>query len=355
MQTTEIKVGYSLLPTDERERRQRLHEYFCELSATATRIPEGWSVSLAWPGSPEYYVDPRLAEGLDWWSEDFGEVDVRSIPYALHREPGFQLSLNDSWTIYSWSRWLSGLTVPEALPPRVTLLHLDDHDDFMKPRIFSHGKGWRDGISGLTFDLWQPEGVESSIKSGAIGIGSFMAPFLHSLPEVHIRHLCATEYSSQRKGPYQVQAVSEEDDLLDSGAFRPALKLQPDHSSGDDANQIKSHPYIVTDDTSQWLNDLPDGPILLHIDMDYFNNRFNGDSDRVNGEAKYDPPLPSVLSRIDEVFDSLAGEGVVERLVDVAVALSPGFFPADLWAPSIGRIRDHIKRCKDAVRYMIGK
>jgi hypothetical protein len=347
MQTTEIKVGHSSLPTDEQERRQQLIEYFCELSATATQISDGWSLSLTWSHSPEYYVDPRLPEGLGWWSEAFGEVSVRSIPYALHREPGFQLSLNDSWTIYSWSRWLSGHAGNDGLPPTVTLLHLDDHDDFMKPRIFFEGDGWRDGISGLPFDLLQPESVESSIKSGAVGIGSFMAPLLHLLPEVHIRHLCATEYSYIRKGPYRVQAITAEDDLLQPGALRPALKLQPDDSSGDSANRIKGHPYTVTDDTSEWLSGLPGGPILLHIDMDYFNNRFNGDSDRVTGEAKYDPPPSSVLRRIDEVFNSLVEKGVAGRIVDVAIALSPGFFPADLWEPSIGRIRDHIKRFEE--------
>ena len=355
MGTTEIKVAYSSLPANERDRRERLNDYFCELGVSAAQVTDGWTLSFSWPSSPEYYVDPRLTEGLSWWSETFGEVDVKSIPGALYRESGLQLSLNDSWTIYSWSWWLSRFGSLEALPPAVTLLHLDDHDDFMKPRIFFQGQGWRDGISGLALDLWQPKTVEASIRSGAIGIGSFMAPFLHCLPEVYIRHLCATEYSSQRKGPYQVQTVSVADDLLDPGALRPALKLQPEHSPGDNANRIKIHPYTVTDDTSRWLSGLPDGPILLHIDMDYFNNRFNGDSDRVLGEAKYDPPLSSVLSRIDAVFESLDTEGILKRLVDVAIALSPGFFPAELWAPSIGRIREHIERFKAEERWIIGK
>ncbi len=29
----------------------------------------------------------------------------------------------------------------------------------------------------------------------------------------------------------------------------------------------------------KWSNDLGPGPILVHIDMDYFNNRYDGDSD----------------------------------------------------------------------------
>lgn len=241
------------------------------------------------------------------------------------------------------------------LPAKLTLLHLDDHDDFMSPRIFFQNAKWRDGISGRPLSLLLPETVESSIKSGAIGIGSFIAPLLHLLPEVDIRHLCATEYTSARKGLHIVETISLPDNLLDPGALRPALRLQPANMVGDSLKRVKGHPYIVTDDTSKWLSNLSDGPIFLHIDMDYFNNRFDGDSDRLISGPKYDPPLVDILDRIDVIFDAMDAEGIIEQIADLSIALSPGFFPADLWAPSIKRIWDRVEKFRGEGRWKAGE
>jgi hypothetical protein len=336
-------VGSDLLSPNEQERAEFLKEYFCELTATATEMSEGWSLTLSRPAEADCYVDPRLAEGLRWWAETYHEVDVAAIPFARFRAPGFQLSLNDSWTIYSWSRWLAGLQGHDALPSAVTLLHLDDHDDLMTPRIIIAGSTWRDAITGNAFDLRQPDSVESAVRSGAVGIGSFMAPLLHALPSVHVRHLCATEYAARRTGPHTIYPVTFKDNLLASGAPRPALKLERADAPAP-AGQTHSHQYSVTDDTAEWLEGIPDGPVLIHIDMDYFNNRFDGDSDRVDNDPKYEQPLPQILERIDQVFGAIEQQGISERVVDMAVGISPGFFPAEFWAPSIERIESRAGR-----------
>lgn len=339
----EIIISHNLLPEDEHERNRILKQYFCELIVTVKEVREGWSLSLGRPTRDDFYIDPALANGLEWWSGNYGQVDVASIPFAVHRRLGLQLSLNDSWTIYSWSRWLKEFVTFEAKPETITLLHLDDHDDLMTPRLLVKDEAWFDSISGLILDLWEPETVKSAVKSGAIGIGSFMAPLLHLFSNVHVRHLCSTEYTKERQGPHIVRPVKIFDELLAPGSLRPALELDRIEAVSN-TYEKGVHPYSVTDDMGIWLTDLPEGPILIHIDMDYFNNRFNGDSDWVDYGPKYDPPIQNVLNRIDQVFESLKSAGVAERVTDLAVALSPGFFPADLWAPSIKRIENHVDR-----------
>jgi hypothetical protein len=347
----EVTVARDLLPEEERERSGFLKKYFCELAVSARETPEGWSLNLGRPDRDDFYIDPDLLQGLEWWSEKYGRVDVSGIPFAVHRRPGMHMSLNDSWTIYSWSRWLKESLAPREKPASVTLLHLDDHDDLMPPRVLIEGEAWLDPISGLALDLWKPETVESAVRSGAIGIGSFMAPLLHLFPNVHVRHLCSTEYAKERQGPHIVRPVQVIDDLLAPGSVRPALELLPVGDSPGAAARGDGHPYDVTDDLASWLRNLPGGPVLIHVDMDYFNNRFNGDSDWVDYGPKYDPPLSDVLLRIDQVFDALAGEGVAERVADFAVALSPGFFPADLWAPAVGRIEERVDELIGAGRW----
>lgn len=333
----EIVVARDLLPDEERARVAILKKYFCELAASAEEVTGGWRISLGQPDGEDFYIDPGIMDGLRWWSDNYGPVDVPGIPSAVHRRPGMQLSLNDSWTIYSWSRWLQKSVATGGRPETMTLLHLDDHDDLMTPRVLMEGDAWLDPISGMALDLWRPESVESAVRSGAIGIGSFMAPLLHLFPNVHVRHLCSTEYTKHRQGPHVIRPVRVLDELLAPGLPRPGVEIRRVGEASPTGGET-AHPYLVTDDLGDWLKDLPDGPVLVHVDMDYFNNRFNGDSDWVDDGPKYDPPLADVLGRIDEVFDALERGGVAERVVDFAVALSPGFFPADLWAPGISRI-----------------
>jgi hypothetical protein len=339
----EIVVGDELLSPNEQERADFLKEYFCELTAVSSEVTDGWSVSLTRPATSDCYVDPRLDEGLRWWSETYQPTDVPGIPFAFHQARGFRLSLNDTWTTYSWSKWLAGLPAGEPLPATVTLLHLDDHDDFMTPRIIHEGGAWHDAITSQVFDLRRPGTVESAAISGAIGMGSIVAPLLHTLAEVHVRHLCATDYSKKRKGPHLIYPVTFKDNLLSPGAPRPALRLEP-AGAPSPAGHAHGHPYAVTDDLDQWLADLPDGPVLIHVDMDYFNNRFDGDSDRVDNEPKYEQPLASVLARIDEVFDALDRHGVAGRVADMVVGISPGFFPAEFWGASVSRIEERVGR-----------
>lgn len=349
----QVTVARNLLPDEERERSEFLKRYFCELSVSPSEVPQGWALNLAWPDRDDFYIDPDLARGLEWWSENYNPVDVTGIPFAVHRRPGMQLSLNDSWTIYSWSRWLNDPLMSGRKPNSVTLLHLDDHDDLMTPRVQMNGNAFTDLITGLGIDLSEPESVESAVRSGAVGIGSFISPLLHLFQRVHIRHLCSTEYAKIRQGPHVVRPVQVLDELLAPGSVRPGMAMWPIGDSPSLAARQDGHPYNVTDNLASWLKDLPEGPVLVHMDMDYFNNRFNGDSDWVDCGPKYDPSLPDVLRRIDQIFDSLASEGVAERVADFAVALSPGFFPADLWSSSIARIEERVDELIGAGRWPV--
>jgi hypothetical protein len=348
----DITIARHLLPEGDQERGELLKKYFCELGASTVANGDHWDVKLFRPTDAEFYVDPNIAEGIEWWSRRFDQVDVTGIPFALTQLPGWQLSLNDSWTLYSWSQWFQRRRGFVGPPECVTVLHLDDHDDLMTPRVaIEPQSGFRDLISVAEIDLQNAASVAAAVTSGAIGIGSFMAPLLHGFPNVHVRHLCSTEYTAARKGPHTVTAVEVFDDLLSPGSARPGLRLSKLSDVAAASLSAMSHPYIVTDDLYSWLEDLPPGPVLLHIDMDYFNNRFNGDSDWVDEGPKYDPPLSQVLDRIDAVFGSLESSGIAQRVEDFAAALSPGFFPADLWEPSIERITSHVNNLVAAGRW----
>lgn len=322
--STHFRVAKDQLPVDREERFDKLHGYFCELRAWAEEIDGEWDISVTRPDRPEHYVDPNLTSGLDWYSRAFGPVDVAGIAYAVAPSPTFQLSLNDSWTLWSWARWLKGRVLADL---DVTILHVDDHDDLMTPRLLLR-QAITDALTGETFRLEEPETVEHAIRSGAIGVGSFMSPFIRAAGRVDVRHLCATSYARDRQGQFRLVPTSVPDPLLHRSDVSPGLRLDPA------GNEKPDRRYVVTNDLGLWLSDLRPGPILLHVDMDYFNNRFNCSSDWESAD-RHDPDTARVLNRIEEMIEALGRTGVLKRIEDIAVALSPGFFPAELWQPSI--------------------
>jgi hypothetical protein len=328
-----ITLPRDRLPADPNERAEQLRGYFGDLIATATLADEGWQVLLARNQTVEFYVDPALAEGLAWWGPEGRADDIHKL---LRRDLGFQLSLDDSWTLYDWSLWLSERRGRGEVTKEVVILHVDDHTDFMPPRVARDGRSWTDLITGEPCDLGFPESVRQAILSGAVGIGSFMAPFLHGLARCEFRHL---SQSVSRRAPAQTCVIAlnaQEDTLLKPAALRPSIGLQPyDACRGAAA----SHRYVVTHSPEAWLSDLPPWPMVLHIDMDYFNNRFDRDSGwREAARPGHDPDLPAMTRALDELFAALGHTGVGVRIESIAVALSPGFFPAEFWSPMISQL-----------------
>jgi hypothetical protein len=96
----------------------------------------------------------------------------------------------------------------------------------------------------------------------------------------------------------------------------------------------------MTPDVAAWLQGLHElnAPVLLHVDLDYFNNRYDGDSDWSERTGSLDPPIKKIIAKVDELFDSLIATGVGRHVEDVVIAYSPGFFPVEFWAQTSERV-----------------
>jgi hypothetical protein len=335
-----IFLPFDTLPKDTPTRLQLLQDYFTEHCVSSNLIGDLWSIDLQFPDFPEYYIDPHIMEGIAWWKSD---LTISEIPFAVKTNQDFQLSLNDSWTLLAWSQWLSTYVERMGFPNEIIILHVDDHDDLMSPRIWDGKFGWNDAITGENVSLLKPNSIAKAIKSGAIGIGSFIVPLLHSIQRVQIRHLCATTYSVTRKGLYSLTSNHVQDNLLNTKNKRIATKLQLCQNLS--SVTTNNSTYRVTANLDEWLKDLPtDIPILLHIDMDYFNNRFNGDSDWLMHRKRYDPSYQEIALSISSMFDSLDRKKLIDKISNIAISLSPGFFPAEFWEASIAQIQYHLNK-----------
>lgn len=311
------------LPDNADKRRGVLDAYFGRRLAEARQLPDGrWQIEIRPFDEAEMHVDPELAAGLHWWGCDLG-----AVPAAVRRAGTSQLSLEDSWTAFAWSSWLA-----TSGADHVTVLHVDDHDDLMAPLLEpDEERGWRDLITGQAVDLCAPATVRAAVESGAIGVAGFFTPFLHHIGAGEVRHLCASGYATERPLPLAMTATRQHDDLLRPGAARPAVRLDPGEATA-------PWTYRVTADPAAWIADVPPSPVLLHVDFDYFCNRFNGDSDWAGYPRRNDVTVDEVRSRVDALARALGDSGVADRIVDVSGSLSPGFFPAEMWDETVSRL-----------------
>lgn len=323
-----LRVASALLPDDAHARHGRLRTYFCDIDAQASPIEGGWQLDLAWPSDPERHVDIKIREALSAW----GGIGLDEMATARHRSGRVLTSLYDTWSLLTWCEWVAR-TGPSPTD-RITVLHLDDHRDLMSPRLAIEGNELVDMITDEPFDVMDPASVLSACNSGAVGMGSFLTPFLLAFPNSDVRQLCQPPKIDGTQD-WTFRAAMEHDDLLRPGVARPAIALEAADGTGPGR-------YRATSDLNAWLADIDDGPILLHVDMDYFNNRYDGDGDWTDRMRALDPPLETVLRRIDEVCAAMRDNGLVERIEDAAVAFSPGFFPAEMWAAADARLRKNL-------------
>jgi hypothetical protein len=100
--------------------------------------------------------------------------------------------------------------------------------------------------------------------------------------------------------------------------------------------------YFVTSDAALWASGIEGEVALVHIDMDYFNNRYDGDSAWPENTSRLDPQLPQIIAKIDELVDAIASSRA--QIEDVTIAFSPGFFPAEYWDATNRRLRAALEK-----------
>lgn len=323
-----LLIPISRLAADPNHRHAQLRDYFCDKDASANLVGDRWALRLKWSNDPGRYVDPRLNEGLAWWGAG---IQYQDMAMARKRRGRLLLSLNDTWTLESWSEWLSQRSRHTDLD--VLVLHVDDHKDIASPRLFQHAMGWFDPITREIIDLLRPDTVERAIASGAIGMGSFITPFLHYAPNTDIRHLCQAP-----KCVGTIDLLFYPDSIADT--LLAPLELRPTIRVVEDGRGAGPGRYRFTDDVNAWLEGVNESSkdILLHIDMDYFCNRYDGDSDAIESPGPLNLPIEEIITRIDVLTGALKSHDLIGRLADISIAFSPGFFPAEFWAASCDRL-----------------
>ncbi|HSU65642.1 MAG TPA: hypothetical protein VLJ39_02115, partial [Tepidisphaeraceae bacterium] len=196
--------------------------------------------------------------------------------------------------------------------------------------------GLFDPTVGQPFEPKSPADWEAAIYSGTVSIGCFVTPFYFAGLRTHVYHL-----NNAAGAPLRAHAVLNEPrgyPLIPNKRFA-AVKL----ADVDDAPTAGT--YVVSSRCEDLLDSLPRRRVIVHVDLDYFINDFNG-----NPEARRDLPDPALVAqgrrKLDRFFEILQARRIdVEHWV---IATSPGFCSACHWSWLLNEFAEKIGRFDSA-------
>lgn len=271
-----------------------------------------------------HQLDPDLDRMLNRIAPEWTAND---LPQLLSCSKNGIVAFDDSWTLFAWSRWWMEVYACDP-SVEVVILHVDDHRDLLNPLLAKLQSGltsrrdrWIDMVTGRWVSLKDAQSIASAILSGAIGIGTFVVPLLHTLRRVEIRHL--------RVGSEQsVQSSLRPSTVIDDRLLPMATRLSMEEHIISARSPNLSYVYSSTSDVQEWVQGIPNhAKILLHIDLDYFNDRYAGGRKQSRSEAGE----REMQADIQSLCNVLEVNGLCGRIENTAVALSPGFCPSLHW------------------------
>ena len=224
------------------------------------------AVRLLGPDMYYHGLDPFLPEVLAQLGCGPTSDDV--LAYKATRAH-FDLCLEDSWSGFFIADILAAQNVGEDAGEDFVLVHLDDHTDMMPTLLARSSDTLTDLVCGRTFDPASRSAWEAGIYSGSINIGSFITPLFYSGRAVHVRHL-----NNDATSKYESSDVIRESCRYEPfpGIEFAGIRRRPGSSAP------RAGTYLYGSDSSQVLRALPPGRVVVHIDLDYFINDFNGNT-----------------------------------------------------------------------------
>ena len=249
------------------------------------------------------------------------------------------LCLSDAWVPYAWSKYLNEFQSPDKL----TIIHVDDHSDLMAPFIVRNDKGYIDMITKRQICWNDPSSVKNAVYSGAITIGSMLTPIVMSASHVNVIHLKQNAKTSIKR----LIKTSIEDNLLIPGSKR----LSVNHDALYDS-QTQDF-YLLTSEHGLIQNHIrEDSTVALHIDMDYFNNRYNASTSWRTDGVSFNPSFSVQKTEIEKLCLELGSINAKHRIACIYIGISPSFYPSEFWKSGLSYLLKKLDEVSIDVDYL---
>lgn len=326
-----IRIRKSLLPKDDATAEEFILEYFTGFRVNAQNDRDDWCVEL----TPEDFT----------YCEEFSpSTTLLKVPPSKYNS--FQvfsqnqgLCLSDAWTPYAWSKHLNKICVPE----RLTIIHVDDHSDLMSPFIMQNDKQYFDMLTQREVTWSNPESVESAVRSGAITIGSMLTPIVMSAEQVNVIHLKQQSKTMTRC----LIKDTVDDNVLFQGAKRLTINRDGTCCSSTQDCYIETSEYHLIHE-----HVLQNSTVILHIDMDYFNNRFNGSTSWRTDQISFDPDFATQKQEMEKLCSELSIVNNISPISCVYIGISPSFYPSEFWKEGLSFLLENLDKNHLNVDYL---
>ncbi|MEY2420003.1 MAG: hypothetical protein QOI95_70 [Acidimicrobiaceae bacterium] len=310
------------VPADPDERQHLLDTSLASETVGWWHEHDGrWQIRVEEFEAWEYFVDPGVRAAAATLDTNLTAATLRHWRRRIGR---CHLSMNDAWTLPAWCESLAGLQDDRP----IVILHADDHDDLMPPRLRPANEGWLDLFTNQPVAL-DVESTTAAIRSSAIGMGSFLVPLLHDQRVVELRHLRARPHRYPDAG-WLARTTTPEP--LVSSSWRIAVE------PSDRPTDLRFRRLV---DPAEWVADLQGAIVLVHIDLDYLANRYDADSNWAEREDLFDPTDDEVTHLLDDLWSAL--DQIEDQVIGTAIGISPGFFPADHWPTALTSIEHRFR------------
>ncbi|MFW5804737.1 MAG: hypothetical protein ACOCWG_05860, partial [bacterium] len=318
-----IIVPKKKLPTSYLERQIFIDGYFQgHQPVILSEDNDNLKIYLQTPKARDFYIED-LSNGLKWWDSN---ITLMDIPFSFKMGQHGLITLLDSWSLLSWSRWLS--SPANTQHKEIILLHLDDHQDLMSPKVGFNNGLYYDFITNKQINFNDQNSVINSILSGSIGIGSMITPLVYMVNKIHIFHWKQTINKQLKHGGYRLSKKFITEPILCDSTSRISIELLKEN----DINITNNSSYFLSSSIEEIIEKLPKNiPIFLHVDMDFFNNRYNGSSNWEENFDKHDPGIEEQQVIMRKFFETLSAYDLISRITNTAIAISPGFYPVEYW------------------------
>ncbi len=327
-----MHVDRSLLPSNDEDAIEFLVEYFNGFHVDCDAEHNYWNVSLK---QEDFTYCENMTKGFETLNITAAQCNDYCIEDSINC-----LCLSEAWIPYAWSQFLTKKYVPN----RLTVIHIDDHSDLMSPFVMEKDDQYFDMLTKESVCFHTPQMVKQAIKSGAIYIGAMLTPIVLSIPTTRVLHLkqnVSTSLSVMKYSPYT-------DNVLINGGRRMAISFCEARSMQEPSLYLRtSDPTIL----QQYI--LPDSTVLLHIDMDYFNNRYNGSSSWRTECLELDLPFFKQTALMDSICGVIGDINMMVPISCTYIGMSPSFYPSEFWGCGLQYLLANLDSKGVNVRYLL--
>lgn len=327
-----LRVDRSLLPINDEDAFEFLIEYFNGFHVDCEIEHSYWNVSLK---QEDFTYCENMTKGFETLNITATQCNDYCIEDSINC-----LCLSEAWIPYAWSQFLT----KKRTPDRLTVIHIDDHSDLMSPFIAQKDNRYFDMFTKENVCFRTPQMIKKAIKSGAIYIGAMLTPIVLSIPTTRVLHLkqnVSTSFSVMKYSPYA-------DNLLINGGQRMAISFREAHNT-----QEPSLYFRTSDPTLLPQYILPDSAVLLHIDMDYFNNRYNGSTSWRTECLGLDLPFFKQTALMDSICRVIGDINMKVPISCTYIGISPSFYPSEFWKCGLRYLLTNLDSKGVNVRYFL--